>query len=219
MTIESALATLFVVFLYVIKPGPSILVVISRSLGDGFAAGFTVALGNTTAHIIYLMLAIFGYALIEMHLEFASFFLKSLGAAYLIYIGIKGLLNLEAGAWGENADQALKITPVEHYFSGLTICLSSPYTVLFYIAIIPQMLPINSFTAIDIFIATALIAGAYLALQTTVSFLCDKARNTLMNENIVRRVNYGVSCIFIGIGLIFLATMFPIMEFSLNLLK
>ena len=41
MTLESVLATLFVMLLYVLKPGPSIIAMISRSLSDGFQAGVT----------------------------------------------------------------------------------------------------------------------------------------------------------------------------------
>ena len=127
MTFESSLTTFIVMLLYVLKPGPTILALISRSISDGFRTGFTIALGNTSAHIIYFLLAAFGYALIETHLAFASFFLKSIGATYLLYIGIKGLLHLEAGLWGGKPDEQTKITMAEHYFSGLTICLSSPY--------------------------------------------------------------------------------------------
>lgn len=219
MTFESAVTTLFVMLLYVLKPGPSILAMISRSLSDGFRAGFTVALGNTTAHITYFLFAVFGYALIEAHLDFATFLLKSLGAVYVIYIGIRGLAHLDAGLWGGKEDVQTKIGFTENYFSGLAICLSSPYTILFYVAIVPQILPLGAFHVMDIMAATVLIAGSYLSMHAMISFLCGKARDTLMNEKFVRRVNMVVSIIFIGIGLFFLATMFPIAQFNLDILK
>ena len=173
MTLESVLATLFVMLLYVLKPGPSIIAMISRSLSDGFQAGVTVALGNTTAHITYFFLAAFGYAIIEAHLEFISFFLKSAGAAYVIYVGIKGLLHLEAGMWGGKPDEQTKIGFIDNFLSGLVICLSSPYTILFYAAIVPQILPLGTFNVFDIIGAGLLIAMTYLSMHTLISFLCD----------------------------------------------
>lgn len=216
MTLESALTTLFVMFLYVLKPGPSILAMVSRSLSDGFQAGVTVSLGNTTAHVIYFLLAVFGYALVEAHLEFATFILKSLGAAYIIYIGIRGLVHLETGLWGGKEDVQTQIGFKENYFSGLAICLSSPYTILFYVAIVPQILPLGNLDPVDITLATMLIAGSYLFLHTIISYLCSSVRKTLKNEKVVKNINFAVSIIFIGIGIFFLATMFPIAEFSLD---
>lgn len=218
MTFESMITTLVVMFLYVIKPGPSVLAMVSRSLSDGFTAGITVSLGNTTAHVIYFLLAVFGYSLIETHLDFTTFMLKSVGAAYIIYIGVKGLMHLDAGLWGGKPDIQTKITFIDNYLSGLAICLSNPYAILFYVAIVPQILPLGTFDPLDIFAATILIAGSYLSMHAVISFLCGTVRQTLKNEKVVRRINMAVSLIFIGIGLFFLATMFPIAEFNLDIL-
>ena len=81
MTLESALTTFVVLLLYVLKPGPTILALISRSLSDGFRAGIAVAFGSSSAHVIYFLMAVFGYAIIETHLAFASFFLTSFSMA------------------------------------------------------------------------------------------------------------------------------------------
>lgn len=217
MTLESSFIVLVALILFILKPGPNMIALISRSLSDGFASGFAMALGNTTGQIIYYLLAVFGYSLIEAHLSFLSFFLKSVGAAYLIYIGIKGLLHLEAGMWGGKPDVQTKITAFENYFSGIAICLANPFTILFYAAIVPQIMPLDSFGWQDITLSTMMIAFTYLAMHTMTSYAASTAKNTLKNEVVVKRINFIVSFIFVGLGLFFIATLFPIFNFELNL--
>ena len=215
MTFESALSMFAVMLLYVAKPGPTIIALIARSISDGFHTGVMLALGNTTAHVIYFLLAVYGYALVEAHLSFAAFLLKSAGAAYLIYIGMKGLLHLERGLWGGKPDVQTQITPFENYLSGLVICLSSPYSILFYIAIIPQFLPFGSLSPVDVIVSVILIVGTYLSMHLLISYMCSRARDTLKNEKIVRRINLVVNVIFLGLGVFFIASVFPIFDFKL----
>ena len=214
MTLESTILLFFTLILFIIKPGPNMIATISRSLSDGFPAGFSMALGVTTGQIIFFITAVFGFSLIEAHLSFLSFLLKSAGSAYLIYIGIKGLLNLEAGVWKGQHNSEHKITNYENFLSSLFICFANPFTILFYAAIIPQIVPLKEISAYDIIFCLMIITTTYIIMHGGVAYMASNLKDTLKNEKIVKRINFIVSLIFIGLGLFFMLTLLPIFNFD-----
>jgi threonine/homoserine/homoserine lactone efflux protein len=215
MTVESSLLLLFAIVLFIIKPGPGILATVSRSLADGFPAGFAMALGNTAGQILFFMLAVLGYSIIEAHMSFLSFFMKSAGAAYLIYIGVKGILHLEAGLWGGKPDVTTEINLFEHFLAALFICLSNPFTIFFYAAIIPQIVPLKDIQPADITLSLIIICTVYIVMHGGLALIASRARSALKNEMLIRRINLGVSIIFILLGLFFVLTLFPGFNFGL----
>ena len=201
MTIESALALSLAIILLTLKPGPGILAIISRGLSGGFLPAFVLTLGISTVHMLFYGFVVAGLSLLESHMTYISFLFKTLGAVYLIYIGIKGLNSLNSGVWqspqGENLKEELK----DSFLSGLAITLANPLTILFYSAIIPTIFPQETLTS------QVIIGAAIVILVTQLSFISigiigvTKIRNLLKNPNIVRNINLSVNIIFILLGL------------------
>ncbi|MEM6812040.1 MAG: LysE family translocator [Pseudomonadota bacterium] len=215
MTFETSLILIGALVLFVLKPGPNMVATISRSISDGFSAGIAMTLGVTAGQVVFFLVAVFGYSLIEAYMSFLVFFLKSAGAAYLIYIGIKGLLHLEAGTWGGKPDQTTKITNLENFMSSFAICMSNPFTILFYAAFIPQIIPLGNISVENIILSLVVIVMTYLVMHGSMAYAASSVKNTLKNETLVRRINFAVSAIFIMLGLFFIASIFPIFNFSL----
>jgi threonine/homoserine/homoserine lactone efflux protein len=185
-----------------IKPGPFTIAVVARSIADGFWSGFAMSLGCTTMHVVYFLTAVFGFSIIETHLEFFSFFLKSIGMAYLMYMGVKGLMNINSGLWSDqNTPVTTPLSFIENYLAGLSITLSNPFTILFYVAVIPQILSIHDLRWNDITILTFTLLTVHLSYQASISYLSSRASYFLKQPHIVRGINIGVSVIFILIGL------------------
>src|SRR4051794_17217105 len=83
-----------------LTPGPDMLLVIARSVGQGRAAGVVAALGIFVGCIVHILAAAFGLAALFAVEPLAYAAVKYLGAAYLLWLGIK-LLRGEAPAPGE----------------------------------------------------------------------------------------------------------------------
>lgn len=87
------LAVALITILAVISPGPDFAMVTRNSFLHGRKAGLTAALGIACGVQIHVFYTVFGIALLIVQSPRLLFAMKLLGAAYLIYIGIKSFTN------------------------------------------------------------------------------------------------------------------------------
>src|SRR3989475_8656796 len=116
-------------------PGPAVTYVVSRSIGHGRAAGLVSVLGIVTGTLCHVVAAALGISALLASSAVAVQFVKYLGAAYLIYLGIKTLRRkdeqLVEAATGET-----KV--IRLYGQGLLVNGLNPKTGLFFLAFLPQ---------------------------------------------------------------------------------
>lgn len=118
-----------------LSPGPSILYILSRSIGQGREAGLVSVLGLATATLIHAMAAALGLSTLFVYSPVAFLVVKYLGAAYLIYLGIATLL---AGGTLQPSRAAAPVPLVAIYRQGVVTDLLNPKVALFFIAFLPQ---------------------------------------------------------------------------------
>src|SRR5260221_3389893 len=120
-----------------LSPGPSILYILSRSIGQGREAGLVSVLGLGTATLIHAMAAAFGLSTLFVYSPVAFAVVKYLGAAYLIYLGVSVFLS--RGTF--HAAAAANATPPSLgavYRQGVVTDLLNPKVALFFISFLPQ---------------------------------------------------------------------------------
>src|SRR5918997_3461879 len=76
----------------VVVPGPAVLYIITRSVDQGRTAGFASAAGIATGGLVHVAGAALGLSAIIASSSIAFSALKYLGAAYLIFLGVRTLL-------------------------------------------------------------------------------------------------------------------------------
>src|SRR5712664_2316057 len=130
-------------------PGPAVTYVVSRSIGHGRAAGLVSVLGIVTGTLCHVVAATLGLSALLASSALAFQFVKYLGAAYLVYLGIRVLrtdvpLALEAA----NGERQLA-----HIFGhGVLVNLLNPKTALFFLAFLPQFVePARGHATLQIF--------------------------------------------------------------------
>ena len=124
-------------FLLAVTPGPGIFYVLTRSLKGGRWEGYASAGGTAIGGLIHVIGAALGLSALLMSSALAFNIIKYLGAAYLIYLGIRTLLRpddmtLEDNTGTRNNRQA--------FYQGITTEALNPKTALFYLAFIPQFI-------------------------------------------------------------------------------
>jgi len=77
---------------FVFIPGPAVLLTLARASSSGARAGIATGLGIAVGDIIHTVLAIVGISAIVMTSAFLFSFVKYMGAAYLVYLGIRAIL-------------------------------------------------------------------------------------------------------------------------------
>jgi threonine/homoserine/homoserine lactone efflux protein len=116
-------------------PGPAVTYVVSRSIGHGRAAGLVSVLGIVTGTLCHVVAAALGISALLASSAVAFQFVKYLGSAYLIYLGIKTLLRREEQLAEAHSGET-KLTRI--YGQGLLVNLLNPKTALFFLAFLPQ---------------------------------------------------------------------------------
>ena len=91
-TIETIILFMAAALALNVTPGPSILYVMSRSVGQGRTAGLVSALGLGTGSLIHAGAAALGLSVILAYSPLAYTVVKYLGAGYLVYLGVRILL-------------------------------------------------------------------------------------------------------------------------------
>jgi threonine/homoserine/homoserine lactone efflux protein len=145
--LESLVAVAVAGFALSATPGPSMLYVLSRTVGQSRSAGFASALGLCLGGVLLAFATAWGLGTVFMTFDTLVLALKYVGAAYLVWLGI-GMIR-EARA---KAHEALAVTAVARtslpriMWQGVLVELLNPKTVLFFALFLPPFVALDSGT-------------------------------------------------------------------------
>ncbi len=131
----SFLAFLFAAIVLAITPGPGIAYVVARTAAGGRSEGLASCFGTGIGGMLHVLAAALGLSLLVAQSAMAFNLVKYLGAAYLVYLGIRLLLR---------KDQQFTIEPVASQgvrralFEGIAVEALNIKTALFFLAFLPQ---------------------------------------------------------------------------------
>ena len=118
-----------------VTPGPAVLYIIARSVQQGRAAGLVSVLGIHLGTSVHVAAAALGLSALLMSSALAFAVVKYLGAAYLIWLGVRTLMAKEGEA---DAPAPLRAPLVRIFRDGFVVNLLNPKTALFFLAFLPQ---------------------------------------------------------------------------------
>jgi len=130
-------------------PGPAVTYVVSRSIGHGRAAGLVSVLGIVVGTLCHVVAATLGLSALLVSSGRAFEFVKYLGAAYLVYLGVRTLTrNDQEWLGGANGERRL----LRIFGQGMVVNLLNPKTALFFLAFLPQFVdPSRGHATLQIF--------------------------------------------------------------------
>ena len=118
-----------------IVPGPAVLYIVTRSVAQGRRAGLASVLGIELASLCHSAAAALGLSAILMASALAFNVVKYIGAAYLVYLGIRSFLSKTDAGTGESSSPR---TFSQLFGKGFLVNLLNPKTALFFYAFLPQ---------------------------------------------------------------------------------
>ena len=118
-----------------VVPGPAVLYIVTRSIHQGRAAGLVSVLGVATGSLVHVAAAALGLSALLMSSAVAFEAVKLLGAAYLIWLGIRTLRGYGEDELPEGGEPA-KLSRA--YAQGVVVNVLNPKTALFFLAFLPQ---------------------------------------------------------------------------------
>ncbi|HEY1471171.1 MAG TPA: LysE family translocator [Candidatus Acidoferrum sp.] len=172
-------------------PGPAVLYVVSRSVGHGRPAGLVSAMGITVGTLFHVAAATLGLSALLATSALAFQFVKYIGAAYLIYIGIRVL---RSGGMEVQHDIAAKRRLRSIFGQGVLVNLLNPKTALFFLAFLPQFVdPARGHATLQILQLGVLFAFMGWLSDSAWALLAGTLADRLRGSARLRRVQRNVS--------------------------
>ena len=135
MSLSTYLLYLAAVALLILTPGPTMLMCMTNSINHGPRRAMLSVAGSVTAVLGVMLLSAMGLGALLAASEAAFTTAKIVGAAYLVWLGIR---TFRSDAVLRTADSAPR--PRSFYLQGLLVGASNPKAVLFFAAFFPQFL-------------------------------------------------------------------------------
>jgi threonine/homoserine/homoserine lactone efflux protein len=174
-------------FLAVATPGPGIAAVIARALARGTqgAAGFIG--GFLIGDLIWFTCAATGLAALA-HTAYTLFLvLKYAGALYLLYLAYK--LWTAPVKTQEETKVELDQSPWQLFLGSLTLTLANPKPMVFFLALLPTVVDLDTLTLPAFFEIVATIAVVLPLVLGGYVLLASRARRLFTSRDAVKRIN------------------------------
>jgi threonine/homoserine/homoserine lactone efflux protein len=173
------LAFLFAAVVLAITPGPGIAYVVARTVAGGRSEGMASCFGTGLGGLLHVVAAALGLSLLVAQSAIAFDVVKYIGAAYLIYLGVRLLLQKE---------QSFTTKPVaaqgmrRALFEGVAVEALNVKTALFFLAFLPQFASPNE----PLVPQLVLLGSVCVALNTLVDVIAVLAANRLLKSAVAR---------------------------------
>lgn len=187
-------------FVLLVIPGPAVLYIVNHSVSDGRRVGLAAVAGVTLGNLTHAIAAAVGLSAVLATSATAFSTVKWLGAAYLVWVGVRTLARpaaaLEADRPGVSTRRAFR--------RGVVVNVLNPKVALFFLSFLPQFVhPADGRPGMQ-----ALVLGLVFVLMgactdTTYSLLASTLRDTLLRGRALPFVQRWVAGgVFVALGVL-----------------
>lgn len=160
-----------------ISPGPDMIYIISRTIAQGRKIGFASSLGVCTGALVHVFAAGLGLSAILATSIFAFSVVKYIGAAYLLYLGIKALRS-KGTTFDVSTEKTSGTTPWQAFRQGAMVDVLNPKVAIFFMAFLPQFVrPELGHTSIQIIGLGILVILTAIVVEFTIVLTAAKTTN------------------------------------------
>lgn len=194
----------FVMFLatsiaVILMPGPAMIFVITNGLTRGAKASIAAAIGTTTGVSFHMLCAAFGLAMIMKTSAMAFLIVKFAGAAYLIYLAIKTIVDKsEFISNFQTVDKSGNSIAIQ----GFLINILNPKLSIFFLAFLPQFIDPgqSSATMQTLFLGSIFMGMTILIFIGYGVFASVLRRRVLQSPRILKAIKWCFASVFLGLG-------------------
>lgn len=197
---ENYLLFLVIAIITVISPGPGVVLTLTNTLRFGLTSTVGSILGIATGTFIVAGVSATSLGIVLMTSSVAFSAMKWIGAAYLIYLGIK--------LWRAPATTiATNTMPSKNhrflFLEGLLLQLSNPKAIFFFMAVFPQFIDFNQHYLSQFMVLVVTYSLLVVVIHLLYSLIATSARLWFTSKtggHIVNKVG-GSTFMLFGIGL------------------
>lgn len=198
MAIETWAAFAAASAILLLIPGPTILLVVSYALGQGWRTALPMAVGVALGDFTAMTLSMLGIGALLMASATVFTVLKWIGAAYLVYLGIK---LFRAGGSLDAAPRTDATPPLKMMGHAWLVTALNPKSITFFVAFLPQFIDRGG----DFLTQMVIFEATFLALAFANAFgyalIASRARRLVKNDRAVRIFNRTGGTLLVGAGI------------------
>ena len=183
----------------ILVPGPDSIYVVSRSVAQGRQAGLLSSWGTCTGAFVHTIAAALGLSAILATSAYSFTIVKSIGALYLIYLGVKTFFSQPQ--WELDLNQKMGLSNWEIFGQGVLVDVLNPKTAIFFLAFLPQFVPTtHAQVSTFIFLGVSFILMAFVWDFILIIGSTSLTGYLRQNVSFGRQLNRVTGLIFVGLG-------------------
>lgn len=186
----------------IVAPGPDNIYVLTRGIAQGRKVALASAWGMCSGLLFHTTLAAVGLSAILARSAGALSLVKYIGAAYLVYLGIRALLSREE--FSPSVEKIFTVKLRNFFLQGLTMNLLNPKVAVFFMAFLPQFVSPSVGTAGSATLRLVAL-GLVFALLSVVIFSAIALFSGVVGDRLSRNPRFATalqwSTAFVLVGL------------------
>jgi threonine/homoserine/homoserine lactone efflux protein len=197
MTLSLWLAFVAASSILLIIPGPTVLLVVSYALGQGWRTALPMAIGVALGDFTAMTLSMLGLGALLAASATLFTALKWIGAAYLVWLGVK---LWRAGGALEATPRPSEVPAAKMLGHAWLVTALNPKSITFFVAFLPAFLDPHAdfLTQMLVFETTFLVLA--FANAFTYALVASRARGLVANPRAIRVINRTGGGLLIGAG-------------------
>lgn len=186
----------------VLTPGPAVIYIITRSVDQGRRAGLVSMLGIEVGNLFHVVAAALGVSAILMSSALAFEIVKYLGAAYLIYLGIRKLMTPVKQPTEVVLGEEKSLWRI--FSQGAVVAILNPKTALFFLAFLPQFVDsAKGQVPLQTLLLGLIVVGLAVVTDSGYALLAGTVGNWLkMSAWYGRFQRYVAGGVYVGLGVL-----------------
>jgi threonine/homoserine/homoserine lactone efflux protein len=183
-----------------LTPGPAVMYIIVRGINQGRRSALVSVFGIACGALVHVAAAVLGLSALMLASALAFSVVKYLGAAYLIYLGIRTLLTRAKEVDGEIVIESQPLRKV--FTQAIVVSILNPQTALFFLAFLPQFVdPSHGSAPVQMFILGILFILMAMTTDSGYAILAGTLGGLLRGKRSIQRVQrYVTGTVYIGLG-------------------
>ena len=205
MTFETWIAFVIASSVLLMIPGPTILLVLSYALSKGRSVALASAAGVALGDLVAMSASLAGLGALVLASATAFTLLKWVGAAYLVYMGVK-LLMSASDAGLALPDGEASVTPRSVFTHAAAVTALNPKSIAFFVAFVPQFLRPEAALLPQVTLLIATFVGLATLNALAYALLADRLRRVISRPSVLKNMTRAGGMTLIAMGL-FTATL------------
>ncbi len=181
----------------VLSPGPGVVMTLTNSLRYGMRGTFGGILGIAIGALVVAAISATSLGVILATSALAFTVLKLLGAAYLVYLGIR-LWRAPAVRFAEQP--AHEASFLRRFFEGVSLQLTNPKAIFFFLSVFPQFIDRESNYAAQFVVLVLTYSSLVVVIHCSYALFAKRAKSWLTSERGGRAVNRAAGTTFVFFG-------------------